>query len=93
MVHDEGWFGAEPPYFDRMLELLRPGGLLALSSWFLLEAAVTGESDRDWSQFAGPDWAANVQAYARKLAAHPLLHTSFVLRPWMYGLALAVKTS
>jgi len=91
LIHDEGWFGAEPPYFDRMLELLRPGGLLALSSWFLLEAAVTGGSDKDWSQFAGPDWAANVQAYARKLAAHPKLHTSFVLRSWMYGLALAVK--
>lgn len=92
LIHDEGWFGAEPPYFERMIDLLRPGGLLALSSWFLLEAAVTGESDKDWSQFAGPDWVENVQAYARTLASHPKLHTSFVLRSWMYGLALAVKT-
>ena len=91
LIHDEGWFGAEPPYFERMIDLLRPGGLLVASSWFLLEATVTGVSDKDWSQFAGPDWAANVQAYARKLAAHPKLHTSFVLRSWMYGLALAVK--
>jgi len=91
LIHDEGWFGAEPPYFDCMLELLRPGGLLVASSWFLLEAAVTGVSDKDWSQFAGPDWKANVMAYARKLAAHPALHTSFVLRDWLYGVALAVK--
>jgi len=91
LVHDEGWFGAEPPYFERMLELLRPGGLLVASSWFLLEAAVTGVSDKDWSQFAGTDWKANVMAYARKLAAHPALHTSFVLRDWLYGVALTVK--
>jgi len=45
----------------------------------------------DWSRFAGPDWKANVMAYARKLAAHPALHTSFVLRDWLYGVALAVK--
>jgi len=91
LIHDEGWFGAEPPYFDTMLALLRPGGLLVASSWFLLEAAVTSVSDKDWSQFAGPHWRENVQAYAAKLASHPNLHTSFVLRSWMYGLALAVK--
>lgn len=91
LIHDEGWFGGEPPYFDKMLEVLRPGGLLVASSWFLLEAAVTGISDKDWSQFAGPAWKENVQAYARKLASHPKLHTSFVLRDWLYGAALAVK--
>ena len=67
--------------------------MLVASSWFLLEAAVTGVSDKDWSQFAGPHWRENVQAYAGKLAAHPALHTSFVLRDWLYGLALAVKSS
>lgn len=90
LIHDDGWFAAEPPYLERMIDLTRPGGLIALSNWFLLEDAVTGKPQMDWSAFAGPDWADHVQAYARRLAAHPQLSLSFVLRPW---LALAVKTA
>jgi len=86
LVHDDGWFAAEPPYLDRMIDLTRPGGLIALSNWFLLEDAVTGKP----SAFAGPDWADHVQAYARKLTSHPQLSLAFVLRPW---LGLAVKTA
>jgi predicted O-methyltransferase YrrM len=90
LVHDDGWFAAEPPYLERMIDLTRPGSLIALSNWFLLEDAVTAKPQMDWSAFAGPDWADHVQAYARRLAAHPQLSLSFVLRPW---LALAVKTA
>jgi len=89
LVHDDGWFAEEPPYLERMIELVRPGGLVAISNWFLLEDAVTGKPQMDWSTQAGPDWADHVQAYARRLASYPQLDLSFVLRPW---LALAVKT-
>ena len=90
LIHDDAWFAKEPPYLDRMIELVRPGGLIALSNWFLLEDAVTGRPQMDWSTSAGPGWADQVRAYARRLAAHPQLSLSFVLRPW---LALAVKTA
>ena len=90
LVHDDGWFVQEPVYLETMLDLIRPGGLLVMSNWFPLQDAVLGHSDVDWSGFSGPDWADHVQAYARKLAAHPQLSLSFVLRPW---LGLAVKTA
>ena len=91
LIHDDGWFAREPVYFDRMLGLLRPGGLLLISNFFLLEQAVTGRTTMDWSEFAGPDWAEQVKSYARKLVAHPALHVSFLMSPsWV---ALAVKLS
>lgn len=91
LVHDDGWFAQKPPYYDRLIELLRPGGLLVMSNWFLLQHAITGESDIDWSVFAGSAWAVDVQAYARELCSDPRLRISFVMPPaW---LALAVKTS
>jgi predicted O-methyltransferase YrrM len=90
LVHDDGWFAKEPPYLERMIELVRPGGLIAISNWFLLEQAVTGKPEMDWSAFAGPDWGDHVQAYARRLSSHPKISVSFVLRP---GLGLAVKTT
>jgi len=55
IIHDDGWFASQPAYYDRLAQLLRPGGLLLMSNWFLLEHAVTGGGDTDWSQFAGPD--------------------------------------
>ena len=89
VIHDDGWFAREPAYLDRMIDLTRTGGLLIMSNWFLLEQAVTGKLTMDWAEFAGPDWAEQVQAYARKLVAHPSLHVSFLMRPsWV---ALAVK--
>ncbi|MBI1885382.1 MAG: class I SAM-dependent methyltransferase [Chloroflexi bacterium] len=89
VIHDDGWFGREPPYFERVVALLRPGGLLVMSNWFLLEQAITGEPSMDWSQFAGRDWAKAVTSYAQKLVARPDLHVSFMLSPaWV---ALAVK--
>jgi predicted O-methyltransferase YrrM len=89
LIHDDGWFAREPVYFDRMLGLLRPGGLLLISNFFLLEQAVTGRTTMDWSEFAGPDWVESVKAYAKKLVSHPALHVSFIMSPsWV---ALAVK--
>ncbi len=81
IVHDDGWFGAQPSYYDRLASLLRPGGLLVMSNWFLLEHAVTGQSPVDWAQFAGPSWAKDVEAYARHLAADERYDVSFVQRP------------
>ncbi|MCH7998313.1 MAG: class I SAM-dependent methyltransferase [Chloroflexi bacterium] len=90
LVYDDGWFVQEPAYLETMLDLIRPGGLLVMSNWFPLQDAVLGHSDVDWSGFSDPDWADRIQAYARKLAAHPQISISFVLRPW---LGLAVKTA
>ena len=86
-IHDDGWFGEQPAYYDRMVELLRPGGLLMLANCFLLEDAITGQPRNDWAQFAGPAWAENVKAYAARLTSDPRLHTSFIMRPAWVGLA------
>jgi predicted O-methyltransferase YrrM len=90
LIHDDGWFAHEPPYLDTMVSLLRPGGLLLISNFFLLEQAVTGRTTMDWNEFAGPDWAESVKAYAKKLVSLRDLHVSFIMSPsWV---ALAVKT-
>jgi predicted O-methyltransferase YrrM len=86
-IHDDGWFGEQPAYYERMVEILRPGGLLILANCFLLEDAVTGEHRMDWSQFAGPDWVGHMLAYGRTLSEDPRLHASFLMRPAWVGLA------
>jgi predicted O-methyltransferase YrrM len=88
VVHDDGWFAAQPAYYDRLAGLIRPGGLLVMSNWSLLEHAVTGESPLDWSEFAGESWAKDVRSYARILTADPRYDVSFIQRP---PLALAVR--
>jgi len=89
LIHDDGWFGHQPPYSDRVVELLRPGGLWVLSNWFLLEQAITLKTTMDWAQFAGPRWADDIKAYARALTADPRLYVSYIMQPaWV---ALAVK--
>ncbi len=80
-IHDDGWFGARPAYYDRLAKLLRPGGLLIMSNWFLLEHAVTGKSPVDWAQFAGPRWREDIQDYARHLLSDARYHVSFVTGP------------
>jgi predicted O-methyltransferase YrrM len=87
-IHDDGWFGRQPPYLERMLALLRPGGTLAISNWFLIEQAVVSEPFMDWAQFAGPNWKQDIRAYAETLCSRTGLDISFISRPW---LALAVK--
>jgi len=89
LIHDDGWFGHQPAYYDRVVELLRPGGLWVLSNWFLLEQAITGNTTMDWAQFAGPRWAEDIKAYARALTSDPRLYISYIMQPsWV---ALAVK--
>lgn len=88
LIHDDGWFAAQPPYYDRLADLLRPGGLLVMSNWFLLEHAVGRQSPVDWAQFAGPTWAADIKSYARRLAADERYDVSFVQRP---AVALAYR--
>jgi len=87
-VHDDAWFAVKPPHFRRMLELLRPGGVLAMSNWFLLVQSMAEEPNMDWSEFAGPDWRENVQAFARELASERGLDVAWMMDP---GVALAVK--
>ncbi len=87
IIHDDGWFGQQPAYYDRIVELLRPGGLLILSNWFLLGETFSAQPRMDWSQFAGPDWAANIRSYAANLASDPRLYLSFIMQPSWVGLA------
>jgi predicted O-methyltransferase YrrM len=81
VIHDDGWFATQPAYYDRLAALLRPGGLLVMSNWFLLEHAVSGGSPVDWSQFAGKSWADDVRSYASILARDPRYDVSFVRQP------------
>ena len=87
LIHDDGWFAQQPPYYDRLVELLRPGGLLVMSNWFLLEQSFRESPDLDWSQFAGPGWRSEVRAYAEVLAGDPRLEVSFVMGPAYVALA------
>jgi predicted O-methyltransferase YrrM len=93
LVHDDGWFARKPAYYDRMVELLRPGGLLVMSNWFLLDQALRGETTMDWAEFAGPTWAGDVQDYARTLIADERLRVSFIMAPAYAGLACRVGDS
>jgi predicted O-methyltransferase YrrM len=56
LIHDDAWFARAPDHLERMIELLRPGGVLTMASWFLLVDALTGEPRNDWGAFAGPAW-------------------------------------
>lgn len=88
LIHDDAWFAWEPPYFERAVELLRPGGVLTMPNWFLLEDAIIGEPRRDWKEFAGPKWSEGVMAYARRLGEHPALNVTWSVSP---PIAVAVK--
>lgn len=89
LVHDDGWFGHQPAYYDRVVDLLRPGGLWILSNLFLLDQAITGRITMDWAALVGPNWADDVTAYARALTSDPRLYVSYIMQPsW---LALAYK--
>jgi predicted O-methyltransferase YrrM len=87
LIHDDGWFGVQPAYYDRMIDVLRPGGLLVMSNWFLLDQGFRETPDLDWSQFAGPSWRADVRAYAKVLVEDPRLDVSFVMGPAHVALA------
>jgi predicted O-methyltransferase YrrM len=88
VVHDDGWFAAQPTYFERVVELLKPGGLLTMLNWFLLEDAITGLPRRDWVEFAGTMWAEATLTYARRLATYPRFSVTWSFSP---PLGVAVK--
>ena len=88
LVHDDGWFARAPLYLDAVVERLSPRGVITMPNWFLLEDVLSGLPRRDWSEFAGPNWAAHTVAYAERLAAHPGLDVTWCLDP---PLALAVR--
>lgn len=87
-VHDDGWFAEKPRYFQAMVDVLRPGGVIAMSNWFLLVQSMAEKPNMDWSEFAGADWREKVQAFAREFAAERELEVAWVLEP---GVALAIK--
>jgi predicted O-methyltransferase YrrM len=87
-IHDDGWFAVRPPHFRHVLKLLRPGGVLAMSNWFLLVQSMAEEPNMDWSEFAGPNWREEVQSFARELASERGLEVAWIMDP---GVALAVK--
>ncbi|MBW3589980.1 MAG: methyltransferase domain-containing protein [Actinobacteria bacterium] len=88
LIHDDAWFAWEPPYLERVVQLLSPGGVLTIPNWFLLEDAIVGEPRKDWAEFAGPKWAEGVIAYARRLGTHPHFYVTWSIEP---PLAVAVK--
>lgn len=88
MIHDDAWFAAPPDDLDKMIGLLRPGGLLAMVNWFLLVDALTGEPRNDWAAFAGEDWAEQTRSYAQMLAARTDLQTTWIQSP---PIAFAIK--
>jgi predicted O-methyltransferase YrrM len=87
-VHDDAWFAAEPAYFDRVVELLKPGGLLTTPDWFLLTDAIAGKHHRRWARFAVPVWEEATQAYTRRLANDRRMHVTWTVSP---PLGIAVK--
>ena len=87
-IHDDAWFGCQPAYFERVVEVLRPGGVLSMPNWFLLEDALTGRRYRRWSVFAGRDWPAATLAYAEQLARDPRLDITWTRTP---ALGIAIK--
>jgi predicted O-methyltransferase YrrM len=87
-IHDDAWFAATPPHYERVVALLRPGGTLSMPNWFLLEDALRGTPRRDWSEFAGPTWTTDTLAYAEKLSRDPRIEVSWSLDP---PLGIAVR--
>jgi predicted O-methyltransferase YrrM len=81
LVHDDAWFAHEPPYLERLLAVVAPGGVVTMPNWFLLEDALTPTPDRDWTAFAGPEWAEVTRRYARRLAGDRRLHVSWCITP------------
>jgi predicted O-methyltransferase YrrM len=90
LIHDDAWFALEPPYLENMLRLLRPGGVLTMPNWFLLEDAIIELPRQDWTRHAGAKWAAETLKYAERLAHHPKIDVTWVVSP---PLGVAIKRS
>lgn len=51
VVHEDAWFAAQPAYFERIVELLKPCGLLTMPNWFLMTDAIAGVRHRRWADY------------------------------------------
>jgi predicted O-methyltransferase YrrM len=80
-ITDDAWFASAPDYYEQMVTVLRPGGVLSTPNWFLMEDAVSGQPRRDWSAFAGDQWAHETLAYAERPSRDPRLHVTWVVSP------------
>lgn len=87
-IHDDAWFASAPPHLERMIGLLRPGGVLTMPNWFLLIDALTGEQRNNWEKYGGHTWAEDALRYAELLASRRDLKVSWTIGP---PLGLAVK--
>ncbi|HYM26019.1 MAG TPA: O-methyltransferase [Vicinamibacterales bacterium] len=76
------------PLLDRLVGLLRPGGLLVTDNVLWDGDVVPGF--RDTRSHSGDDWLA-IAEYNERLAKHPLLTTAVV--PLRDGLSISVKRS
>lgn len=88
LVHDDAWFAAKPAHFERVLELLKPGGVLTMPNWFLLADAIAGKRHKRWARFAGPNWEEATLAYAQSLVDDPRLDVTWTVSP---PLGVAIK--
>ena len=74
LIHDDAWFAAEPPYFNRMIELLRPGGTLTMPP----SAPIVRDAPCPSSRSRGNDWSSCRQPWASRTTAQP--RTAMVVR-------------
>ena len=88
-VHDDAWFAAKPAHYDRVVDLLAPGGILTMPNWFLLLDALAAEPRRDWAEFAGRRWREATREFAAVIAGDARLRPVWVARP---PLLIAVRS-
>ena len=88
-VYEDVSFVEQPPYIERMLSLIRPGGLLVMANWYPLEDAILGVSRDNLTRSYGTEWADRIQSFAHNMASNQHLEWAFSMQPL---LGLAVKT-
>jgi len=86
LIFQDGGKQLYTPLLDRLVALLRPGGLLVTDNVLWDGDVVPGFRDR--RSHPGDDWAA-IAEYNEKLAAHPSLATAIV--PLRDGVSISVK--
>lgn len=89
VVHDDAWFAETPSHYDRVVELLAPGGILTMPNWFLLSDALGDASRQDWAQLAGPRWRETTREFAALIARDERLQPVWVTQP---PLLIAVRS-
>lgn len=80
-VHDDAWFVYEPPHLAEMLRHVRPGGVVTMPNWFLLEDAIRGQDRPYLARKYGDDWAGELLRYAARLASDPAITVTWSLSP------------